>query len=123
MERKQIVARDKAQIIGNFGSPHGRVQVNQGEQRLAQGHFVERHLPFLVGLGLILVATALVFAFGTPTALQTRIVIGVFALGGGALATELSGMIKVNLKLGTQLAIGATGALAIFVILYFKVPA
>lgn len=84
---------------------------------------VERHLALLVGLVLFAVAIGLAFTFTSPNPLQTRIILGAFSLGGGAIATEISGMIKVDLKLGTKLVIGATGALAIFVILYLVLPA
>ena len=84
---------------------------------------MERHIPLIVGLILFAVAIVLAFAFGNPTPLQTRIILGAFSLGGGAIATEISGMIRVDLNLGTKLVIGATGALAIFVILYLVLPA
>jgi hypothetical protein len=84
---------------------------------------MERHLPLLVGLILFAVAIVLAFTFGSPTPLQNRIILGAFSLGGGAIATEISGMIKVDLNLGQKLVIGATGALAIFVILYLVLPA
>ena len=84
---------------------------------------MERHLPLIVGLVPFLIAIFLAFVFGTPTPLQQRIILGAFSLGGGAIATEISGMIKVDLNLGQKLVIGATGALAIFVILYLVLPA
>jgi len=89
----------------------------------APGDFMERHIALIVGLLLIAVAIVLAFVFGNPNPLQTRIILGTFSLAGGAIATEISGMIKVDLTLGTKLTIGATGALAVFVILYLIVPA
>jgi len=89
----------------------------------APGSFVEKHIALVVGLALFVVAVVLAFVFGTPTPLQQQILLGTFSLAGGAIATEISGMINVNLKLGTKLTVAATGALAIFVILYFFVPA
>lgn len=89
----------------------------------APGDFMERHIALIVGLVLIAIAIVLAFVFGTPTPLQTRIILGTFSLAGGAIATEISGMVKVDLTLGTKLTIGATGALAVFVILYVIVPA
>src|SRR5262249_3284998 len=85
--------------------------------------FVNQHIAFIAGILFIVVAIFLVFAFATPTPLQTRIILVVVALGGGAFATEVSGMVNVNVNFGQRLAIGATGALAVFVILYFAVPA
>jgi hypothetical protein len=84
---------------------------------------MEKHLALIVGLVLFGVAAILAFVFPSPTTLQNRIILGFFSLGGGAIATEISGMINVNMKLGEKLAIGATGALAIFVILYLVLPA
>jgi hypothetical protein len=84
---------------------------------------MERHLPLIVGLAPFAVAAALAFTFGSPTPLQSRIILGIFSLGGGAIATEIGGMIKVDLNLGQKLVIGATSAIAIFVILYLVLPA
>jgi hypothetical protein len=84
---------------------------------------MERHLPLIVGLLLFAVAIVLAFTFGAPTPLQSRIILGVFSLGGGAIATEIGGLIKVDLNLGQKLVVGATGAIAIFVILYLVLPA
>ena len=89
----------------------------------AAGDFMERHIALVVGLALIAVAIVLAFVFSTPNPLQTRIILGTFSLAGGAIATEISGMVKVNLSLGKKLTIGATGALAVFVILYLVLPA
>ena len=97
-----------------------RFEVSVGS---AFGDYMERHIALIVGLVLIAVAIVLAFTFGTPTTLQTRIILGTFSLAGGAIATEISGMIKVDLTLGNKLAIGATGALAVFVVLYLVVPA
>ena len=90
---------------------------------VAPESIMERHIALIVGLALAAVAIALAFVFGHPTALQTQIIRGTFSLAGGAIATEISGMINVNLTLGSKLTIAATGALAIFVILFFFVPA
>jgi hypothetical protein len=83
---------------------------------------VEKHLALIVGLILFAVAAVLTFVFSTPTPLQTRVILGFFSLGGGAIATEISGMIDVHMSLGKKLTIGATRALAVFVILYLVVP-
>jgi hypothetical protein len=38
-------------------------------------------------------------------------------------ATVMTGLINTEIKLGTQLTIGATGALAVFVVVYMVNPA
>jgi hypothetical protein len=84
---------------------------------------MEKHFPAVIGVVFILIATILAFAFSNPSALQTHIILAVFALGGGAFGSEISGMIKADISLGSKLVVGATGAAAIFVVLYFAVPA
>ena len=84
---------------------------------------VSKHIPLIVGIGFLLLALALGFTFSSPTLLQTRLILVVASLGGGLVASEIPGMLNVNLTFGKRVAIGATGALAVFVILYFMLPA
>lgn len=77
------------------------------------------HLGLWVGCGFVIIAVILGFTFDNPTPLQTKIIQGLFALGCGGFATELSGFLKVDMSWGTKLVIGAGGALAVFVILWF----
>lgn len=84
---------------------------------------MEKHFPAIIGVLFILVATILAFTFSSPSALQTHVILAVFSLGGGAFGSEISGMIKADISLGSKLVVGATGAAAIFVVLYFAVPA
>jgi hypothetical protein len=84
---------------------------------------MEKHFPAFIGIAFILIAVVLTFSFSSPNSLQIHVILAVLALGGGAFGTEISGMIKTDLKLGEKFVIGATGAAAIFVILYFAVPA
>ncbi|MGD0950767.1 MAG: hypothetical protein ABSA52_25580 [Candidatus Binatia bacterium] len=83
---------------------------------------MERHVPLAVGVVLLLIALALAFTFGTPNPLQTRLILATASLGGGAIATEIPGMLQVNMSFGQKLVIGATGAIAVFAILYLVVP-
>lgn len=88
-----------------------------------KGCFMKDHFPALIGIGFVLIAVVLAFAFPAPTPLQVHILLAVLSLGGGAFASEIPGLIRVDLTLGQKFVIGATGAMAIFVILYFAVPA
>lgn len=132
--RARIQLRDRTSVIGIAATYDGvsKREILSPEQDTftfvfdvdnAPGAFMERHIALVVGLALIAVAITLAFAFGRPSPLQIQIIRGTFSLAGGAIATEISGMINVNLTLGTKLTIAATGALAIFVILFFFVPA
>jgi len=86
-------------------------------------NFLERRFGTVVGIAFILIATALAFLVSEPTALQTRIILAIFALGGGGFGSEIAGSIIVDLTIGNKLAISAAGAAGIFVILFFAVPA
>lgn len=77
------------------------------------------HLALWVGVALILLAIVLAFVFQQPTPLQTKIIQALLALGFGGFATELTGFLKVDMNWGPRLVVGAGGALAVFVILWF----
>ena len=108
---------DKIEIIINH-SELGPIRL-----RRERDSFMSKHFPASVGICFVLIATALTFSFSDPTALQTHVILAMFSLGGGAFAAEIPGIINIDLNLGQQVVIGATGAAAIFVILFFFVPA
>lgn len=85
-------------------------------------HMVERHIPLISGFIMFGVALFLAFSFSTTNTLQTRLLLAVAALGGGLIATEIPGMLQIDVKFGTKLVIGATGALGVFVLLYMVAP-
>ena len=84
---------------------------------------LEKHFPAVVGILLLLLAVFLAFYFGNANVLQTRVILAIIALGGGAFAAEIQGILNVNINLGAKLVISAAGAAAVFVILYLVVPA
>jgi hypothetical protein len=85
--------------------------------------FGMKHFPALVGIAFILLASVLAFAFREPNDLQRHVILAMFALGGGGFGGEIAGFIKADMTLGTKLTISAGGAAAIFVLLYFFIPA
>jgi hypothetical protein len=85
--------------------------------------FMMKHFPAIVGIVFILLALTLTFSFQTPTPLQVHVLLAMFALGGGGFGGEIAGFINADLTLSTKLKITAGGAAAIFVLLYFFVPA
>jgi hypothetical protein len=85
--------------------------------------FFMKHFPAIIGIAFILLAVLLGFVYQAPTPLQTHILLGLFSIGGGGFGGEIAGFIKTDLTLGRKLAISAGGAAAIFVLLYFFVPA
>ena len=87
------------------------------------GAFMEKHLPLAVGIFFVLLSLVLGFAFANPTVLQTRLILGTWALAAGGIATEIPGTLGFNFTLGQKIAVGATGAIAVFAILYLMKPA
>jgi len=85
--------------------------------------FWEEHLPGIIGGVFIPISIVLAMVFGTPTEFQRRIFVGTFAIGLAGLGAEIPGFLNVKLTLGQQLAVTAAGALAVFVLVYFFVPA
>jgi hypothetical protein len=58
-----------------------------------------------------------------PKPFQVRTFTTVMAIAAAGVATVMTGLINTEIKLGTQLTIGATGALAVFVVVYMVNPA
>jgi hypothetical protein len=82
-----------------------------------------KHFPALIGILFVGIAIALAFTFPNPTSLQVRVILAVLSLGGGAFASEIPGLLQVDVKLGSQIKIAAASAMGIFVLLYLVVPA
>ena len=82
-----------------------------------------KHFPALIGVLFILLGLGLAFYFGCPNTLQQRLVLATFALGAGGFGGEIAGFLKVDLSLTQKATISAGGAMAVFIILFFFVPA
>jgi len=80
-------------------------------------------LAFSFGVVFIAAILILVVFIPNPTAAQYHVFSVVLALAAGGFGTVLTGMINVTVTLGKRLLIGATGALGVFVIVYFFLPA
>ena len=85
--------------------------------------FWENHVGFAAGIVLWLTSLILAFGIGAASPLQIQLVKGSFSLGCGALATEISGLLKIDISFGTKIVIAASGALGVFVLLYLVAPA
>ena len=70
---------------------------------------------------LIVIGTAVFIP--SPTPYQMRVFLTIQAVAAAGFATTISGLLSTNITFGTQLTIGATGALAVFVLVYFQNPA
>jgi hypothetical protein len=80
-------------------------------------------LAFVFGVIFIAAILALVVLIPNPTVTQWKVFCVVLALAAGGISTTISGMLKIDLTFTKRAVIGATGALAVFVIVYFFVPA
>jgi hypothetical protein len=86
-------------------------------------HRLNLILAFVFGVLFLVTISTLVVFIPNPTKAQAQVFSVVLALAAGGFASVLSGMLNVRLNLTSRVAIGATGALAVFVIVYFFVPA
>ena len=78
---------------------------------------------YIFGAVFIVTILALVVFIPNPTPVQYHFFVIVMSLAAGGVATVMQGMINVQAKFGRKLIIGATGALGVFVIVYFFLPA
>jgi len=76
-------------------------------------------------LGIVLTLTALVlsFVFSKPTALQAQLIRSTFALGAGGLASQIPGLLNIQLSVNSQATITAAGAIAVYIVTFFFRPA
>jgi len=99
------------------------LEYSDGKKLSFRRYNMRPHALMIIGLALIVCSVFLAFYFENPTAIQVKIIISLLSLGGGAFGSEIPGILKVKLTIGKQLLVGATGAAAIFVILFFWIPA
>lgn len=115
-------------VITGEGSSSGSIGnvAASKEDKNREAHVTQRLnmiLAFAFGLVLIGAILTLVVKIPNPTVHQFQVFAVVLALAAGGFSSVLSGMLNVRLNLNRRVAIGATGALAVFVIVYFFVPA
>ena len=85
--------------------------------------FWEEHIPGLLGVAFLLICIVLAVVFSNPSEFQRRVFIGALAIGLAGIGAEIPGFLNVQLTLGQKLGVTAAGALGIFVLVYFFVPA
>jgi hypothetical protein len=96
---------------------------SEGDNKMNAAPRLNIFLAFGFGLAFIVTILVLVVMIPNPTRSQSQVFAVVLSLAAGGFASVLSGMLDVRLNLAKKVAIGATGALAVFVIVYFFVPA
>jgi hypothetical protein len=80
-------------------------------------------LSFVFGVVFLTSLLAIAIWIPNPEPFQLKIFTTVLALAAGGTTTVMTGLINTEVKFGTQLVVGATGTLAIFVIVYMVNPA
>ena len=86
--------------------------------------FWERHLVFVFGCVGLAVGLALAIAFpksSRPDLYKWFAIL--FALSAGGVASEIPGFLDLKMSSGQKFTLAATGAIAVFVILFFFNPA
>jgi|GEM_PF-3500470 len=81
-----------------------------------------QYVPAIVGLLVGGVGVALAFVYHNPTLLQARIILALLALGGGGVASTIPGLLRIDINLFGKVVVGAAGALAVVVLLFFFNP-
>ncbi|NMM20949.1 MAG: hypothetical protein HHJ15_13515 [Rhodoferax sp.] len=84
---------------------------------------VEKVLAFLFGVSFIIVLLVIALVQPTPTSFQATVFRTVLSLAAAGVAAVIPGFLNVQLKLGYVALIRAGGAIAVFVLVYFNVPA
>ncbi len=82
-----------------------------------------KHFPAIVGIVFILLTVILAMTIQHPSPFQIHVMLATLALGAGGFAGEFAGYLVANITLGRKLAVTAGGAMAIFALLFFFVPA
>ncbi|HXI86951.1 MAG TPA: hypothetical protein VNH64_05800 [Parvularculaceae bacterium] len=91
--------------------------------KVVKSDFLKDNLPVWIGLALLLIGAAIAFIKKEPSAFQKQIILVFISLGGGGVGSVIPGFLKLNLTMGQKFAVAAAGAMAIFVITFFFVPA
>jgi len=115
--RVNISTGEKSPIYANTSNP--------GAQATPQEKY--RHLYTLLAFGtgtaFLIALLAISLMWPNPTPPQLKVQAAILALAAAGFATVISGLMNITVKLGTQLVVGAVGALAVLVLFYLVNPA
>lgn len=88
-----------------------------------RNQFLYTLLAFGTGVGFLIALLAISLIWPNPTPPQLKTQAAILSLAAAGFSTVMSGLMNVKAKLGTQLTIGATGALAVLVLFFLFNPA
>ena len=105
-------------------SHHVSVRITESDRRPQLNHaHTYRLLAFAFGATFLVSVMVFALLVSIPTPFQLRVFTSVLALSVAGVATVMTGLLDVRATLGKQIAIGASGGLAAFVIVYLINPA
>lgn len=119
----QLIPLEHSDVRKNIGytDPKAVIQLSGTPQNEHKILYVM--LAFSSGVIFLLSVLAIAILIPKPEPFQIRVFTTVMAIAAAGVATVMTGLIDAQIKLGTQLLIGATGGLAVFVIVYMVNPA
>jgi uncharacterized membrane protein len=79
-------------------------------------------LAYFSGAAFLISILCIAVFIPNPTPFQTRVFLSVLALSAGAFGVVITGLLDIKASVGKQLTIGATGALALVVLMLFFDP-
>lgn len=106
------------------GVDHWKFVFNNVEVPMPRGKsFLEEHIAGVLGVGFLLISIGLAIVFPNAAGYQYRVFVATLAIAIAGVGAEIPGFLNVKLSFGKQLVITAAGAIAIFVLVYFYLPA
>jgi hypothetical protein len=121
---KNIGNNNRTNITSGDGSPIYEAPPPNAEPTPQEKY---RHqytlLAYATGTVFLVALLAISLIFPNPTPSQLKVQASILALAAAGFATVVSGLMNITTKVGTQLAIGAGGALAVLVLFYLQNPA
>lgn len=103
---------------------HNGIVIRTWTNRPQNDHaLLYRILAFAFGVTITIALLLIAIAIPEPSSFQLRVFTTVLAISVAGCSTVMTGMLKVDWTFGSQLAVGAAGALATFVIVYLVNPA
>jgi hypothetical protein len=120
----QLLPIEEEDVSGSVGYSHPRnIAMTLSSVPQSEHRFLYTILAFAFGVTFLVVLLVLAVVIPHPAPFQVRVFTTVLAIAGAGAAAVMTGLLNVKATLGSQLAIGATGAMAVFVIIYLANPA
>ena len=101
--------------------------LNNGKTKLTEEHKQEkkheRKFAYIFGTVTVLLVLVLAFVFNNPTPFQYLVLRTILSLGAAGVGSRIPGFLNVTIEPKKKFAIQASGAIGLFLIVYFTNPA